>query len=235
MGKLADSPLDVRAQEVVNRLHAENKRELIRNAAPFLTKSLVHRIRSGSWDNTQSEDGKKFLADKMIALDPEKAALCYLLCRSLNARRVVEAGTSYGVSTIYLAAAVRDNLAGTDDCGVVYGTEHEPGKVASAQANLAEAGVEQYADVLSGDLRETLQNVQGPIDFMLVDIWIPMAAPALTIVEPKLRPGALVVCDNVVSGAAEYREYLDIVRDPDGQFHSVTIPGQGGLEISMKR
>ena len=90
-------------------------------------------------------------------------------------------------------------------------------------------------DILAGDLREKRTTVDGPIDFMLVDIWIPMALPALKIIEPKLRPGALVLCDNVVSGAIEYADTLSYVRDPDGPFQSVTIPGQGGVEISMKR
>ena len=74
-----------------------------------------------------------------------------------------------------------------------------------------------------------------PIDFMLVDIWTPMALPALRLVTPHLRPGALVVCDNVVGAASEYRDYLGFVRDPDGPFTSVTVPGNGGMEISRKR
>mgnify|MGYP001176875039 FL=1 len=235
MGKLAESPLDPRARAVADRLHGASKKEMVRGAAPMLAGMVKHRITQGSWDTTQTAEGKRFLADKMVALDPSKAALAYLLCRSLGARRVVEAGTSYGVSTIYLAAAVRDNVAGTDDPAIVYGTEHEPGKVSAAERNLTEAGVAEYVDILSGDLRETLTTVDGPIDFMLVDIWIPMALPALRAVEPKLRSGALVLCDNVVSGATDYADYLAYVRDPDGPFQSVTIPGQGGVEISMKR
>lgn len=230
--KFAPSPLDARAQAVVDRLQAQSRRQIARGAVPMLGRMLRTRIREGTWDTTQTPAGKEWLADKLVALDPQKAALCYLLCRSLGARRVVEAGTSYGVSTIHLAAAVRDN-AGND--GVVIGTEHEPAKVAEARRNLDEAGLGAVADVREGDLRETLLELDGPIDFMLVDIWIPMALPALSLVTPHLRPGALVVCDNVVSGRREYDDYLGYVRDPEGPFQSVTIPGQGGLEISMKR
>ncbi|MFT3716331.1 MAG: DUF1442 domain-containing protein [Gordonia sp. (in: high G+C Gram-positive bacteria)] len=115
------------------------------------------------------------------------------------------------------------------------GTEHEPGKVAAARQNLEDAGLGDYADILERDLRDTLVDIDAPIDFVLVDIWIPMAAPALKLLAPKLRRGALVVCDNVVSGASHYREYTDFVRDPNGPFQSVTVPGQGGLEVSMKR
>ncbi|WP_133908982.1 class I SAM-dependent methyltransferase [Actinophytocola oryzae] len=101
----------------------------------------------------QSEGGKKWLADKLVALDPHKAELCHLLCRALSARRVVEAGTSYGVSTIYLAAAVRDTIAASGGEGEVIGAEHEPGKAAAARENLAEAGLADYVDVREGDLR----------------------------------------------------------------------------------
>lgn len=191
------------------------------------------KLRDGSRDFSQSEAGKRYTSDKMVALAPAKAALVYLLCRSIGAMRVVEAGTSFGVSTIYLAAAVRDNAQGGDK-GVVIGTEHEPTKVRHALRNVAEAGVAGYVEIREGDLRETLIDLAGPIDFLLVDIWVPMALPALDLVAPHLRPGALVVCDNVVGAAREYRDYLDVVRDPNGPFMSVTLPGQGGTEISMK-
>jgi predicted O-methyltransferase YrrM len=241
MSKLAASPLDPRARAVADRLHARSRRQLGTSLLPQLVSSLRSRIKNGSWDNTQTDDGKRFLSDKLVALDPEKAALCYLLCRSLGAVRVVEAGTSFGVSTIYLAAAVRDNAAASGGVlgdGVeplVIGTEHEPAKATAAHRNLRAAGVDGYVDILQGDLRETLQDIAGPIDFMLVDIWIPMARPALELVTPHLRPGALVVCDNVLSGYSEYADYLAFVRDPDGPFTSVTIPGQGGMEVSMRR
>lgn len=235
MTKLAPSPLDDRARAVAERLHAQSGRQLRRSAAPMVGRMLRHRIREGTWDTTQTPDGKRWLADKLVALDPSKSALCHLLCRSLGARRVVEAGTSYGVSTIYLAAAVRDTVAAEGGEGVVIGTEHEPQKVAAARGHLDEAGLGDYAEIREGDLRETLRDLEGPIDFMLVDIWIPMALPALELVTPVLRPGALVVCDNVVSGRREYVDYLARVRDPAGPFLSVTVPGQGGLEISMKR
>ncbi|MER8118431.1 class I SAM-dependent methyltransferase [Streptomyces sp. NPDC094031] len=239
----APSPLDDRARAVADRLHARSRRQTRTAFAPVLAHAVTSRLREGSWDPTQSADGKAWLADKLVALDPHKAALCYQLCRAIGARRVVEAGTSYGVSTIYLAAAVRDNVTdgtslaaqggGLSDAKV-FGTEHEPGKVAEARANIAAAGVSEHVDILVGDLRETLTTVRGPIDFMLVDIWIPMALPALRIVTPLLRPGALVVCDNVVSGRRQYADYLAHVRDPAGPFTSVTLPGHGGLEVSRK-
>ncbi|NMO02176.1 hypothetical protein HH308_13240 [Gordonia sp. TBRC 11910] len=233
--KFADSPLDPRARAVADELHARSRRQIARGALPMLGKMIRTRVRDGSWDPTETDDGKRWLADKLVALDPSKAALCYLLCRSLGARRVVEAGTSFGVSTIYLASAIRDNLAASGGSGEVIGTEHEPAKVAAARQNLDSAGLGEFVDIREGDLRETLLALDEPVDFMLIDIWIPMALPALEVVADRLRPGALVVCDNVVSGRREYRDYLRYVRDPHGLFQSVTVPGQGGLEISMRR
>lgn len=242
--KTAPSPLDARAREIVERLHAQNRHQFLRSIWPLTREMVKAKFGTGNWDSTRTDSGKKLLADKMVALDPEKAALCHLLCRSIRARTVVEIGTSFGVSTIYLAAAVRDvgigtgNDAGED--GLVIGTEHEPGKVEIAEKNLADAGVKDHAEILAGDLLETLPprlaalaDRDRPVDFVLMDIWIPMALPALELLIPHLRPGALVVCDNVVSAASDYAGYLDRVRN-SGVFVSVTVPGQGGTEISMK-
>jgi predicted O-methyltransferase YrrM len=241
--KRAPSPLSGQALEVVDRLHAQSKRQLFGGIVPVLRESVRARISDGTWDFTGTGSGKAVLADKMVALDPEKAALCHLLCRSLGAQRVVEIGTSYGVSTIYLADVVTKN----EGDGTVIGTEHEPGKVSAARQNLDDAGVGDVVDILEGDLRETLPGrldslaeqagTDRPVDFVLMDIWIPVALPALEILTPYLRPGALVVCDNVVAASKDYAEYLEVVRtDPSdgGEFESVTVPGQGGTEISMK-
>ncbi len=108
---------------------------------------------------------KAFLSDKLVALDRDKAEFCYQLLRANNARRVVEIGTSYGVSTLYLAAALRDNVRGTADSAMVIGTEYEPEKALAARVEIAEAGLSRFVHLLEGDLRETLKEIEGPIDF----------------------------------------------------------------------
>ena len=113
---------------------------------------------------------KTFRSDKLVALDRTKAEFCYQLCRANNARRIVEAGTSYGVSTLYLAAAVRDNVRAAGGNGVVIGTEYEPNKACAARAHFEQAGLSRFIDLGEGDLRETLRQIDGPVDFMLVDI-----------------------------------------------------------------
>src|SRR5262249_54501313 len=95
----------------------------------------------GRTPEDQAARTKTFLADKLYALDRDKAEFCYQMCRAIDARRVVEVGTSYGVSTLYLAAAVRDNIRAGGGSGVVIGTEYEPEKARAARANFSEAGL----------------------------------------------------------------------------------------------
>ena len=88
------------------------------------------------------------------------------MCRSLAAKRIVEVGSSFGVSTIYLAAAARESGS---NAPLVIGSEIDPRKVEAARRNLARAGLSGFADIRLGDARQTLQDVAGPIDFVLID------------------------------------------------------------------
>jgi predicted O-methyltransferase YrrM len=177
---------------------------------------------------------KKFLSDKLVALDREKAEFCYQLCRATNARRIVEIGTSYGVSTLYLAAAVRDNIRTNGGEGLVIGTEYERSKADAARKNFVDAGLDGLIELREGDLRETLKRIETSIDFMLVDIWIPMARPALELVMSHLRPGAIVICDNTGRLRAEYADYFSVIEKPAHGFRTMTLPFDGGLEMSVR-
>jgi predicted O-methyltransferase YrrM len=178
------------------------------------------------------DEVKAFRSDKLVALDRDKAEFCYQLCRANHARRIVEAGTSYGVSTLYLAAALRDNVRAAGGDGVVIGTEYEPNKACAARAHFEQAGLSRFIDLREGDLRETLRQVDGPVDFMLVDIWIAMARPALELVTPYLKPGAIVVCDNTERYRCDYADYFAFL-SVNG-FRTMTLPFDGGLELSVR-
>lgn len=182
------------------------------------------------WDKSGP---RQFMDDKLVALDRDKARLCYMLCRSSGAARVVEVGTSFGVSTIYLAAAVRENMERNGGSGMVIGTEWEATKVAAARANLSTAGLADLVEIREGDVRETLRDVGGLVDFVLMDIWVPMARPALELLMPQLSAGAVVIADNVTSFRHDYRDYLALVRDPARGFQSTTLPMKGGVELSV--
>lgn len=225
MNSLLDQP---QVASVLAELHALSDRQARSSMRPL---SIRRRLRGwlGLAMNWDCPAIRRRLADQLVALDPDKARACYLLCRAIGARTVVEVGTSFGVSTIYLAAAVRENGSG----GVVIGTEWEAAKVAAARHNLDRAGLSAVVDVREGDIRDTLANIGGEIDFVLMDIWAPLARPALDLLEPKLRPGAMVACDNVERFRHDYRVYLDRVRDPNGGFVSTTLPYDGGFELSV--
>ena len=193
------------------------------------------RAREESFDwNSFDAQTNQFLSDKLVALDRRKAEFCYQVCRALCATRVVEAGTSFGVSTLFLAAAVRDNLRDKRGTGVVIGTEYEPAKANAARANFGEAGLSEFIDLREGDLRETLVDVTGPIDFMLVDIWTPMVRPAVELIAPRLRDGAVIICDNTSQFRDSYREYFQFVEDPANRLRTMTLPFEGGLEFTVR-
>jgi predicted O-methyltransferase YrrM len=199
------------------------------------------RAAEGSLDwNRFDERTHEFLKDKLIALDRSKAEFCYHVCRALQARRVVEAGTSYGVSTLFLAAAVRDNCREAEterdrrNRPIVIATEHEPEKARIARGHFAEAGIADLVDLREGDLRETLKDVDGPVDFMLIDIWTPMARPALALIAPHLREGAVVIADNTNQFREAYRDYFEFVHDRRNRLRTITLPFDGGLEFTVR-
>jgi predicted O-methyltransferase YrrM len=221
---------DPRADGVLARLDDEAKKQSAEMRRYYDAKKLQPKRTT----DPESPDDMAFVRDKFVALDPEKCDLCYMLCRSIKARRVVEFGTSFGVSTIYLAAAVRDTVREDGGEGIVVGSEIEPTKAKVANANLADAGLDQFVDVRVGDARETLKAVGGPVDFLLLDSWIPLVRPVMDVVAPHLRSGAIVVCDNVQIYEREYHDYTSFVRNPGNGFRSVLLSHEGGLEISVK-
>ena len=203
-----------------------------RSDAQALAMQSFDASRSSQVLPPSASEAGAFLSDKLVALDSDKAEFCYQLCRASNARRIVEIGTSFGVSTLYLAAAVRDNVEVGGGDGVVIGTEYEPGKAAAARANFEQAGLSRFVDLREGDLRQTLRQIDGPVDFMLMDIWIVMARPALELVTPHLRPGAVVIADNTAQYRSEYAEYFAFL-ETNG-FRTMTLPFEGGLEMSVR-
>lgn len=159
-----------------------------------------------------------------LAVSRETATLLYMLARSMKARSIVEFGTSFGISTLHLAAALKDNGGGR-----VIGSEFEPAKVARARANLAAAGLAQLVDIREGDALETLaRDLPEAIDLVLLDGAKPLYARVLSQLAPRLRSGALIVADN----ADMCPEYIAVVRAPGSGYLSVPIDGD--VELTMK-
>ncbi|KAM0367354.1 hypothetical protein HYE67_005841 [Fusarium culmorum] len=182
-----------------------------------------------------STDGPASTAlDKFVALDPDKCAFVYLLLRSMKARFVVEAGTSFGVSTIYLALAVAQNSGSQP--GKVIATENEPTKAVWARENWGRAGddIEKFIELREGDLRETLKtDLPEQVDFLLLDIWTPLALPTLKLVQPRMQPGATVVADNTDAAKSGYKELMAYLEDGANGFKISTVPYSGGLLVAV--
>ncbi|CAF3541885.1 hypothetical protein SNK04_010117 [Fusarium graminearum] len=182
-----------------------------------------------------STDGPASTAlDKFVALDPDKCAFVYLLLRSMKARFVVEAGTSFGVSTIYLALAVAQNSG--SQSGKVIATENEPTKAVRARENWGRAGdnIEKFIELREGDLRETLKTgLPEQVDFLLLDIWTPLALPTLKLVQPRMQPGATVVADNTDAAKSGYKELMAYLEDGANGFKISTVPYSGGLLVAV--
>ena len=179
----------------------------------------------------EAEDapGRAFWLDKYVALDRDKAEFVYGLCRAAGATRIVEAGTSFGVSTIYLAAAVRDNGG-----GVVTTCDIEAAKASVAVQHFNEVGLAEFVDVRVGDVVKTLPSLQDTVDVLLLDIWAPIAGDVVAIVGPRMREGGIVIADNVRARRQLYSGLFRYLDDPSNGFTTQTLPFDGGLEFAVK-
>ncbi|RYX83081.1 O-methyltransferase [bacterium] len=164
------------------------------------------------------------LKDFPLAVSRETGTLLYMLARSSNAKTIVEFGTSFGISTLHLAAALRDNGGGH-----LITSEFEPSKVARARQNLTSGGLIDLVDFREGDALQTLSaDMPESIDLLLLDGAKALYPEILNMLESCLKPGALVVADN-----ADYSpDYLAHVRSSESGY--LSIPFADDIELSMR-
>ncbi|HVJ41631.1 MAG TPA: class I SAM-dependent methyltransferase [Dongiaceae bacterium] len=159
-----------------------------------------------------------------LAVSPETARLLYMLARSMGARHIVEFGTSFGISTLHLAAALRDNGGGH-----LISSELEPSKAAAARANIAAAGLSDLVEIREGDALQTLaRDLPAVIDLVLLDGAKGLYPDILDLLEPRLRPGALILADN----ANWSPDYLARVRSAQSGY--LSIPVAADIELSLR-
>jgi predicted O-methyltransferase YrrM len=170
----------------------------------------------------------RILAEVFMPVDRAGGRLLYCLARAQGSRLIVEFGTSFGISTIHLAAAARDN-----DGGRVVTTEMEPGKVKRAREHLQEAGLLDQVEIREGDALETLRTLDGTIDLLFLDGWKKLYLPVLRLLEPRLRQGAAVIADDINLFPEELEPYLGYIRSPANGYVSEAIPLGDGLELSV--
>lgn len=152
-------------------------------------------------------------ADHFLAISPAYGRFLYAIARARRATRIIEFGTSMGISTIYLAAALRDNGGGK-----LIGSELEPTKVARARANLDAAGLADLAEIREGDALETLRDVGGEVDVLLIDGAFSLYLPVLKLIEPRLASGATILGENAFA-----QDYLDYVRNSANGYMSQSL------------
>jgi predicted O-methyltransferase YrrM len=162
--------------------------------------------------------------DIHLAVAPTTGRLLYMLARGNGARAIVEFGTSFGLSTIHLAAALRDNGGGR-----LVGSEFEPSKIEHARANLEAAGLADLVEIREGDALETLaRDLPETIDVVLLDGHKPLYGKILALLGSRLRAGSYLVADN----ADACPEYKAAVRAPGSGYLSVAFADD--VELTMK-
>lgn len=164
------------------------------------------------------------LKDMWLPVSRDTGKLLYMLARSSKARAIVEFGTSFGLSTLHLAAALRDNGG-----GILIGSEFESSKIALARQHLIEGGVSDLVEIREGDALTTLAtDLPEAIDLLLLDGAKALYGDVLSLVESRLKPGAWVVADN-----SDYcPEYLAYVRSPANGY--LSVPFGEDVELSVR-
>lgn len=164
------------------------------------------------------------LKDYPLAVSRETARLLYMLARGNGARAIIEFGTSFGISTLHLAAALRDNGGGR-----LITTEFEPSKIARARQNLSEGGLADLVEIREGDALKTLSaDLPDSIDLVLLDGAKSLYTEILDLIESRLRPGAIVVADNV----DQIPDYLARVRSATSGY--LSVPFTPEVELSSR-
>jgi predicted O-methyltransferase YrrM len=217
---------------VLTRLHQEAETADGPLMQPNASQAITHEQMITHFIDAETKDLEGVyhgLANNFLAVSPEFGRFLYMCARACKAKRIVEFGSSMGISAIYMAAALRDMGSGR-----LIGTDLEPGKIARAQGNVAAAGLADLVEFRVGDARETLKpGVGGEIDMVMLDGAFTLYLPILKLLEPDLKPGALIIGENAF---AEAPGYIDYVRDPQNGYLSLPLPFESwrGNEFTIK-
>jgi predicted O-methyltransferase YrrM len=198
-----------RVKTLLETLYADARKNdpLVRQAAAA----------SGTTDENRSKEYYKARRGAYMAVGPGFGDLLYTLARTSRAKTIVEFGLSFGVSTIFLASALRDNGEGR-----VITTEFEPEKAERAKRNLVLAGLEEWVEIRVGDALETLRvDTPKAINLVLLDGAEGLYLDILKLLEPELRPGAVIASDNTDNAGLE--SFLSYIRNPENGYTSSAI------------
>ncbi|QEW23567.1 putative O-methyltransferase (plasmid) [Marinibacterium anthonyi] len=182
------------------------------------------RIRAERQSRGSVRDGGADM--RMLAIGPDTGRLMNILIRSLDAPNVLEIGTSFGHSTIWLAQAAKAQG------GRVVTMEQQAHKSAHASEMAAKAGLVEHVDFQVGDALKMIPDLPGTLDFVFLDLWKDLYAPCLDAFYPKLAPGAIIVADNMIRpGGPAIDAYSKALRRKPG-IDSILLPVGTGIEVS---
>jgi predicted O-methyltransferase YrrM len=216
---MANTLQDPRVASELDRMYSasQNQMSLLRERRDQLGRPMTTQERSEA------------MSEFYIPVTPDAGRLLYALVRATRPATVVEFGMSFGISAIHPAAGVRDNGSGR-----VVTTELSDTKIAAARKTFAETGLDDVITILEGDALTTLADLDGAVDFVLLDGWKDLYLPVIKLLEPRLSTGALVVADNASS--ADMSPYLDRVRDPGNGYVSFNflVRESDSMEVSCR-
>ncbi|MBZ3695909.1 O-methyltransferase [Phyllobacterium calauticae] len=177
--------------------------------------------------NADRADYRRFyerLKEQPLAVSRETGVLLYMLARATGAHTIIEFGTSFGISTIHLASALRDNGGGR-----LIGSEFEPSKVDHARQNIEAAGLSDLVEIREGDALETFaRDLPEQIDLVLLDGAKNLYPSVLSLLEGRLRLGALIIADNADASP----EYVARVRSVEHGY--LSVPFAADVELSLR-
>lgn len=191
---------------------------------------VLDRIEQEDTDQRAAiEQGATFEPTEHIqSLHPESTKLVHILIQSVRPTRLLEIGASRGYSTVTIADAAR--IVG----GHLTSLELSGKSIGIATANLEEAGVADYVDFIEGDARETVDSLTGTFDFVFLDCWDRLYLELFPKVLPLIKPGALIVTDNVTPGTTESDAFLKVLKSYP-EIETVDVPIGRDIEVSVKR
>ncbi len=179
----------------------------------------------------QSQNSRENIDDLLLPIGPATASLVTTLIQETKARAILEVGTSYGYSTVWLAEAARATG------GIVTTLELHPRKVEYARTQIAKAGLAEFVDFKVGDAPRDAARDPGPVRLVLLDLWKDLYIPSFDLIYPKLADGALIVADNMLHPERARRDanlYRARVREAPGMT-TVLLPVGHGIELSRYR
>lgn len=160
-----------------------------------------------------------------LAISREMGVFLFQQVLACGATRILELGSSNGVSTLYLAEALRLQGRG----GRVVATELEPDKCTMLRRNVDSVGLSSYVDLYPGDVFETVKQLQGPFDLVFIDIWASGYLELFRAIEPLLRSGSVILADNMFTAAVEVQPFKDYL-DGHPSLVNFTLPFESGVE-----